>query len=77
MMLDRMEGNAELKTSVHQMLASRRLTHSVFSHILPGSESSVISCPATVYAMRITPRGPPDRTYPDSVYDLPGVSVTA
>ena len=29
MMLDRMEGNAELKTSVHQMLASRRLTHSV------------------------------------------------
>ena len=29
MMLDRMEGNAELKTSVHQMLASRRLTPSV------------------------------------------------
>ena len=29
MMLDRMEGNAELKTSVRQMLASRRLTHSV------------------------------------------------
>ena len=29
MMLDRMEGNAELKTSVQQMLATRRLTHSV------------------------------------------------
>ena len=29
MMLDRMEGNAELKASVRQMLASRRLTHSV------------------------------------------------
>ena len=28
MMLDRMEGNAELKTSVQQMLATRRLTHS-------------------------------------------------
>ena len=27
MMLDRMEGNAELKTSVQLMLASRRLTH--------------------------------------------------
>ena len=35
MMLDRMEGNAELKTSVHQMLASRRLTHSV---LLVGEE---------------------------------------
>ena len=30
MMLDRMEGNAELKTSVQQMLATRRLTHSIF-----------------------------------------------
>ena len=29
MMLDRMEGNGELKTSIRQMLASRRLTHSV------------------------------------------------
>ena len=29
MMLDRMEGNAELKTSVQQLLATRRLTHSV------------------------------------------------
>lgn len=29
MMLERIEGNAELKTSVRQMLASRRLTHSV------------------------------------------------
>ena len=28
MMLDRMEGNAELKTGVQQMLATRRLTHS-------------------------------------------------
>ena len=27
MMLDRMEGNAELKTSVQQMLATRRLMH--------------------------------------------------
>ena len=35
MMLDRMEGNAELKTSVHQMLASCRLTHSV---LLVGEE---------------------------------------
>ena len=35
MMLDRMEGNAELKTSVHPMLASRRLTHSV---LLVGEE---------------------------------------
>ena len=35
MMLDRMEGHAELKTSVHQMLASRRLTHSV---LLVGEE---------------------------------------
>ena len=35
MMLDRMEGTAELKTSVHQMLASRRLTHSV---LLVGEE---------------------------------------
>lgn len=35
MMLDRMEGNAELKTSVHQMLVSRRLTHSV---LLVGEE---------------------------------------
>jgi hypothetical protein len=35
MMLDRMEGNAELKTSVHQMLTSRRLTHSV---LLVGEE---------------------------------------
>ena len=37
MMLDRMEGNAELKTSVHQMLASRRLTHSV---LLVGEEGA-------------------------------------
>lgn len=29
MMLERIKGNAELKTSVQQMLASRRLTHSV------------------------------------------------
>ena len=29
MMLDRIEGNEELKTSVRQMLASRRLTHSI------------------------------------------------
>lgn len=29
MMLERLEGNAELKASVQQMLASRRLTHSV------------------------------------------------
>ena len=29
MMLDRMEGNAELKSSVQLMLAARRLTHSV------------------------------------------------
>ena len=35
MMLDRMEGNAELKTSVQLMLASRRLTHSV---LLVGEE---------------------------------------
>ena len=35
MMLDRMEGNAELKTSVRQMLESRRLTHSV---LLVGEE---------------------------------------
>ena len=35
MMLDHMEGNAELKTSVQQMLASRRLTHSV---LLVGEE---------------------------------------
>ncbi len=35
MMLDRMEGNAELKTSVQQMLATRRLTHSV---LLVGEE---------------------------------------
>ena len=28
MMLDRMEGNAELKSSVQLMLAARRLTHS-------------------------------------------------
>ena len=32
MMLDRMEGNAELKTSVQQMLATRRLTHSAVSY---------------------------------------------
>ena len=35
MMLDRMEGNAELKTSVQLMLAARRLTHSV---LLVGEE---------------------------------------
>ena len=35
MMLDRLEGNAELKTSVRLMLASRRLTHSV---LLVGEE---------------------------------------
>ena len=35
MMLDRMEGNAELKSSVQLMLASRRLTHSV---LLVGEE---------------------------------------
>ena len=35
MMLDRMEGNAELKKSVQLMLASRRLTHSV---LLVGEE---------------------------------------
>ena len=35
MMLDRMEGNAELKASVRLMLASRRLTHSV---LLVGEE---------------------------------------
>lgn len=35
MMLDRIEGNAELKASVQQMLASRRLTHSV---LLVGEE---------------------------------------
>ncbi len=35
MMLDRMEGNAELKSSVQLMLAARRLTHSV---LLVGEE---------------------------------------
>lgn len=35
MMLDRMEGNAELKASIRLMLASRRLTHSV---LLVGEE---------------------------------------
>ena len=35
MLLDRMEGNTELKNSVRQMLASRRLTHSV---LLVGEE---------------------------------------
>lgn len=35
MMIDRMEGNAALKASVRQMLASRRLTHSV---LLVGEE---------------------------------------
>ena len=35
MMLDRMEGNAELKNSVQLMLAARRLTHSV---LLVGEE---------------------------------------
>lgn len=35
MMLERIEGNTELKTSVQQMLASRRLTHSV---LLVGEE---------------------------------------
>ena len=35
MMLSRMEGNTELKTSVQQMLASRRLTHSI---LLVGEE---------------------------------------
>ena len=35
MMLDRMEGNAELKESIRLMLASRRLTHSV---LLVGEE---------------------------------------
>lgn len=36
MMLDRLEGNGELKTSVRQMLASRRLTHSVLLVGEPG-----------------------------------------
>ena len=35
MMLDRMEGNAELRSSVQLMLAARRLTHSV---LLVGEE---------------------------------------
>ena len=35
MMLDRLEGNAELKSSVRLMLDSRRLTHSV---LLVGEE---------------------------------------
>ena len=35
MMLDRMEGNAELKTSVQQMLATRRLTHSCLLYTSP------------------------------------------
>ena len=35
MMIDRLEGNAELKTSINLMLASRRLTHSI---LLVGEE---------------------------------------
>ncbi len=35
MMIDRLEGNAELKDSVRLMLGSRRLTHSV---LLVGEE---------------------------------------
>ena len=64
-------------STVSQNLNELEQVLSVFSQTLPGSESSVISCPPTVYTTRITPRGPPERTYPDSVYDLPGVSVTA
>ena len=49
MMLDRMEGNAELKTSVQLMLASRRLTHSV---LLVGEEGLGTGFAARCIAVR-------------------------
>ena len=69
MMLDRMEGNAELKTSVQQMLATRRLTHSVLlvgeaglgTGFAPAASPPTTSTPPAVpppkpFAGRVLPR---------------------
>ena len=51
MMIDRLEGNSELKTSVRLMLGGRRMTHSV---LLVGEEGL-----GTGFAARCVAAAPP------------------
>ena len=54
MMIDRIEGNAELKKSVRMMLDSRRMTHSL---LLVGEEGLGAGFAARCVAADYLPRG--------------------